>query len=81
MEEQFKKIIEAIGEDVTREGLRYTPLRAAKAFRFLTKGYGENIEDVINNAIFTTDTDEMVVVKNIELYSLCEHHILPFMKG
>ena len=79
MEENFKQIITAIGEDVDREGLRYTPKRAAKAFEFLTKGYKENVDDVINNAIFQTETDEMVVVKNIELYSLCEHHLLPFI--
>ena len=79
MEDAFRDIITAIGEDVTREGLRETPQRASKAFRFLTKGYTENIEDVINNAVFKTDTDEMIVVKNIELYSLCEHHLLPFI--
>ena len=79
MEEHFKKIIEAIGEDVDREGLRFTPKRAAKAFESLTAGYGKSVEEIINNAIFQTETDEMVVVKDIELYSLCEHHLLPFI--
>ena len=79
METYFKHILEAIGEDVNREGLRYTPKRAARAFEFLTNGYTKSVEDVINNAVFHTDTDEMVVVKNIELYSLCEHHLLPFV--
>ena len=79
MEDAFREIIAGIGEDVNREGLQQTPQRASKAFRFLTKGYAENIEDVINNAVFKTDTDEMIVVKNLELYSLCEHHLLPFI--
>ncbi len=79
MEENFKNIMIGIGEDVNREGLRGTPKRAASAFRYLTKGYKENVDDVINNAIYSTDTDEMVVVKNIEMYSLCEHHLLPFI--
>ena len=78
MEEHFKHILESIGEDVSREGLQYTPKRAAKAFQFLTNGYLKDVDEVVNNAIFHTDTDEMVVVKNIELYSLCEHHLLPF---
>jgi GTP cyclohydrolase IA len=79
MEEHFKAIMEAIGEDVTREGLRDTPKRAAKAFKFITKGYAQNIDEIINNAIFESDASEMVVVKHIELYSLCEHHLLPFI--
>ncbi len=79
MEEYFSKIIEAVGEDVNREGLLDTPARAAKAFQFLNKGYQESLEDVLNNAIFEAETEDMVIVKDIELYSLCEHHLLPFI--
>jgi len=79
MEEYFSKIIEAIGEDVNREGLRDTPKRAAKAFRFLNNGYEKNLDEVLNGAIFEADTEDMVIVKDIELYSLCEHHLLPFI--
>ncbi len=79
MEEYFSKIIEEIGEDVTREGLIDTPMRAAKAFQFLNNGYGKNLEEVLNGAIFEADTEDMVIVKDIELYSLCEHHLLPFV--
>jgi GTP cyclohydrolase I len=74
----YKDILEKLGENPSREGLLDTPLRAAKAMQFLTKGYTEDIDKVINNAIFESDNDEMVIVKNIELYSLCEHHLLPF---
>jgi len=79
MEEYFKKIIESIGEDVNREGLRDTPKRAAKAFKFLNNGYEKNLDEVLNGAIFQADTEDMVIVKDIELYSLCEHHLLPFI--
>ncbi len=79
MEEYFSKIIEAIGEDVTREGLVDTPKRAAKAFKFLNNGYEKNLDEVLNGAIFEADTEDMVIVKDIELYSLCEHHLLPFV--
>lgn len=79
MEEYFRKIIEEIGEDVTREGLVDTPKRAAKAFKFLNNGYEKNLEEVLNGAIFEADTEDMVIVKDIELYSLCEHHLLPFV--
>ncbi|NCT56566.1 MAG: GTP cyclohydrolase I FolE [Legionella sp.] len=78
MNTAFKKIIQAIGEDVTREGLRDTPERAAEAFRYLTKGYQENIDDIINGALFESEMSEMVIVQDVELYSLCEHHLLPF---
>ncbi|MBT3812707.1 MAG: GTP cyclohydrolase I FolE, partial [Gammaproteobacteria bacterium] len=79
MEEYFSKIIEAVGEDVTREGLVDTPARAAKAFKFLNNGYEKTLEEVLNGAIFEADTEDMVIVKDIELYSLCEHHLLPFI--
>lgn len=79
MEELYKKIIEGIGEDPNREGLKRTPQRAAEAIRFLTKGYTEDIRKIVNDAVFPSDTSEIVLVKNIELYSLCEHHLLPFI--
>ena len=79
MEKFFRELIAAIGEDVQREGLRDTPARAAKAFAFLTKGYQQRLEDILGNAIYPSDTNEMVIVKDIELYSLCEHHLLPFI--
>ena len=79
MEELFRQLIQDLGEDLTREGLRNTPKRAAAAFKYLTKGYQEDIDKVINGAIFDSDTDEIILVKNIELYSLCEHHLLPFI--
>lgn len=79
MEQHFARIIELIGEDLERDGLKDTPARAAKAFRFLNRGYNQNIDDVINGALFESDSDEMVIVENIELYSLCEHHLLPFI--
>lgn len=75
---QYKTIIEALGEDVHREGLIKTPERAAKAMQFLTKGYGENAEEILRSALFKEDYNEMVIVKDIELYSMCEHHLLPF---
>jgi GTP cyclohydrolase I len=79
MEESFLKIIEAIGEDPNRPGLKDTPKRAAKAMAFLTQGYNMDLDEVINGALFPSDNDEMVIVKNIELYSMCEHHLLPFI--
>ena len=78
MEESYKKIIQSIGEDTDRPGLKTTPERAAKAFKYLTTGYKEDVDLVINNALFPSDNDEMIIVKDIELYSLCEHHLLPF---
>ena len=71
-------MIEYIGEDPTREGLLKTPMRAARAFEFMTQGYKKNIDDIVNGAIFPSENDEMVVVQNIEMYSICEHHLLPF---
>jgi GTP cyclohydrolase IA len=79
MKEHFANIIAGIGEDLTRPGLIDTPERAAKAFQFLTRGYQQTIEDVVNGALFPSDSDEMIIVKDVELYSLCEHHMLPFI--
>ena len=78
LEGLFTQMIENLGEDPSREGLVRTPLRAAKAMEFLTSGYHQNIDKILNGAIFDEDYDEMVIVKEIEFYSLCEHHILPF---
>ena len=78
MENFYSGLIKSIGENIDREGLKDTPKRAAKAFQYLTKGYHENIKKVVNNAIFESDNDEMIIVKDIEVYSLCEHHLLPF---
>lgn len=74
----YEQIIEGIGENATREGLKKTPERAAKAIQFLTQGYEQNAEDILKSAKFKESYNEMVIVKDIELYSLCEHHILPF---
>lgn len=79
IEQEITQIIQALGEDPAREGLRDTPKRARKALEYLTKGYRENLDELINNAIFESDISEMVIVKDIELYSLCEHHLLPFI--
>ena len=79
MRDSFAKIITAVGEDVNREGLLKTPDRAAKAFEFLTQGYHQDIDTVVNDALFSSENREMVVVRDIELYSMCEHHLLPFI--
>lgn len=74
----FKEIIEQLGEDSGREGILKTPERAAKAMQFLTQGYNTNPEEILLAAMFREDYDEMVIVKDIEFYSMCEHHMLPF---
>lgn len=74
----ISSMIERLGEDPNREGLRRTPLRVAKAMDFLTSGYSVSVDDVVNNALFDDPCEEMVIVKDIEFYSLCEHHMLPF---
>ncbi len=79
MESLFTQLIAAIGENPQREGLQKTPQRAWKAFQYLTQGYQQNLNSLVNEAIFESDTDEMVMVRDIELYSLCEHHLLPFI--
>ena len=79
MEKLFRQLIEAVGEDPEREGLLDTPGRAARAMEYLTSGYQQDPTVVVNNAIFESSMDEMVIVRDIELYSMCEHHLLPFI--
>jgi GTP cyclohydrolase IA len=79
MEQSFLGLLEAIGEDPQREGLVRTPGRAARAFEFLTAGYRQSLDGIINNALFESEASEIVLVKDIELYSLCEHHLIPFI--
>ncbi|GAC15040.1 GTP cyclohydrolase I FolE [Aliiglaciecola lipolytica] len=79
LQDHYANILEILGEDTTREGLVDTPKRAAKAMQFLTDGYQKDIQGVVNGAIFEADTDEMVIIQDIEYYSLCEHHVLPFI--
>ena len=78
MQDAIRKLLTDLGEDPDREGLRDTPKRVEKAYRFLTSGYDADIDRVLNNALFTVDYSEMVIVKDIDFYSLCEHHLLPF---
>jgi GTP cyclohydrolase I len=79
VEDAFAKIIAGVGEDLNRDGLKDTPKRAAKAMEFLTRGYQQTVDDVVNEALFDSDCSEMVLVTDIELYSMCEHHMLPFI--
>ena len=78
MEDLIRQLLKELGEDPDREGLQRTPLRVAKAMKFLTSGYEADIDQVLNNALFTVDYSEMVIVRDIDFYSLCEHHLLPF---
>lgn len=78
MHELYEKLLKEIGEDSSRDGLRDTPERAANAMRYLTKGYRESLDDIINGALFDSEMNEMVIVKDVEMYSMCEHHLLPF---
>lgn len=79
MDQAYLDILKAIGEDPNRPGLKDTPARAARAMEFLMQGYTMDIDEVVNNALFPSDNDEIIMVKDIELYSMCEHHMLPFI--
>lgn len=78
LQQNFSEILKGVGEDISREGILKTPERAAKAMQFLTSGYEQNPSEILQSAMFAEDYHDMVIVKDIELYSLCEHHILPF---
>lgn len=78
MQQLIRQLLVELGEDPAREGLANTPARVQKALAFLTSGYGANLDDVLNDALFSVDYSEMVIVKDIDFYSLCEHHLLPF---
>ena len=78
MEQLIKELLKELGENTDREGLLKTPSRVANSLKFLTKGYGESVEDVVNGALFDEEFDEMIIVRDIDLFSMCEHHLLPF---
>jgi len=78
VEKLIENILEDLGEDPKRQGLRKTPARVVETLKFLTKGYSENVEEILKGALFDVQYDEMVIIRNIEVYSLCEHHLLPF---
>jgi len=78
VEKLIESMLEKLGEDPQRQGLRKTPARVAETFKFLTKGYSENVDEILKDALFDVQYDEMVIIRNIEVYSLCEHHLLPF---
>ena len=75
----YRELVQGIGENLDREGLRHTPDRAARALEFLTQGYRQDLDEIINDAVFDSEASEIILVKDIELYSLCEHHLLPFI--
>ncbi|MHC8355776.1 GTP cyclohydrolase I FolE [Pseudomonas sp. LB3P81] len=79
LSQSYREILIGLGENPDREGLLDTPVRAAKAMQYLCHGYEQSVEEIVNGALFASDNDEMIIVDNIELYSLCEHHLLPFI--
>ncbi|MET0845457.1 MAG: GTP cyclohydrolase I FolE [Pseudomonas sp.] len=79
LSQSYRDILIGLGENPDREGLQDTPVRAAKAMQYLCHGYDQSVEEIVNGALFASDNDEMIIVDNIELYSLCEHHMLPFI--